>query len=142
MVTVPFFCPDVPHLERNPVFMFLYDSFKKPYEFSPDVVVAIDDVVDKKLLTMDTLESQFYEGGANGSARLVPDDPAGQVARKEEVRRNFDRRFAAVANQYRQELAVRYGEEQAAKIGYAEAFELCEYGRQPTRDELLEMFPK
>ena len=23
MVTVPFFCPDTPHLERNPVFLFV-----------------------------------------------------------------------------------------------------------------------
>jgi N-acetylglucosamine malate deacetylase 1 len=141
MVTVPFFCPDIPYLERNPVFMFLYDSFQKPNPFSADVVVDIDDVVEKKLLTMETLESQFFEGGANGSARLIPDDPQGAVARKQEVRNNFQRRFANVANQYRPELAAWYGKEAAAGVQHAEAFELCEYGRQPSREELRTLFP-
>jgi N-acetylglucosamine malate deacetylase 1 len=27
------------------------------------------------------------------------------------------------------------------KDEYAEAFEICEYGRQPTRDELRQLFP-
>src|SRR2546426_274678 len=30
MVTVPFFCPDVPPLTKNPVFMYYGDQFKKP----------------------------------------------------------------------------------------------------------------
>jgi hypothetical protein len=39
-------------------------------------------------------------------------------------------------------LAARYGQEQADKVKFAEAFELCEYGRKPSREELWEMFPK
>ncbi|MGY8733776.1 MAG: PIG-L deacetylase family protein, partial [Pirellulales bacterium] len=30
MVTVPFFCPDVPHLKKNPVFLYSSDRFTKP----------------------------------------------------------------------------------------------------------------
>ena len=30
MVTVPFFCPDVPHLTTNPVFLYHSDKFQKP----------------------------------------------------------------------------------------------------------------
>lgn len=33
MVTVPFFCPDVPALKRNPVFMYFRDRFQKPTPF-------------------------------------------------------------------------------------------------------------
>ena len=33
------------------------------------MVVAIDDVIDKKLDALDALESQFYEGGAQRLAR-------------------------------------------------------------------------
>ncbi|NOX55443.1 MAG: PIG-L family deacetylase, partial [Planctomycetes bacterium] len=40
MVTVPFFCPDVPPLKRNPVFLYSSDRFQKPYPFQADVVVA------------------------------------------------------------------------------------------------------
>src|SRR5262245_39854440 len=49
MVTVPFFCPDTPHLEKNPVFLYYEDRFQKPTPFAGDIVVAIDDVIDKKL---------------------------------------------------------------------------------------------
>ena len=49
MVTVPFFCPDVPALKSNPVFLYYSDNFQKPNPFKPDVVVAIDSVIDQKL---------------------------------------------------------------------------------------------
>src|SRR5207247_3870249 len=39
MVTVPFFCPDVPPLKNNPVFMYYSDDFQKPNPFRPDIVV-------------------------------------------------------------------------------------------------------
>ena len=35
MVTVPGFCPDVPHLERNPVFLYYADRFLKPNQAEP-----------------------------------------------------------------------------------------------------------
>ena len=72
MVTVPFFCPDTPHLERNPVFLSFQDRFTRPNPFQADIVVAIDDVMEKKLAAVEALESQFYEGGANGGPELVP----------------------------------------------------------------------
>ena len=42
---------------------------------------------------------------------------------------------------YRDALVKYYGEDRGRKIKYAQAFELCEYGRQPSRDELKQMFP-
>src|SRR5580765_7600154 len=68
IVTVPFFCPDVSYLTSNPVFLYYSDTFQKPNPFQADVVVSIDAVIDKKLDALDALVSQFYEGGANGSA--------------------------------------------------------------------------
>ena len=61
MVIVPSFCPDVPALRKNPVFLYTEDDFKKPNPFSPDVVVPIDPVFDHKVACIDALESQFYE---------------------------------------------------------------------------------
>ena len=37
MVTVAFFCPDVPQLVKNPVFLYLSDNFQKPNPFEPAV---------------------------------------------------------------------------------------------------------
>jgi hypothetical protein len=34
-----------------------------------------------------------------------------------------------------------YGASKAAQVKYAEAFEVCEYGTQPTKEELKRLFP-
>jgi LmbE family N-acetylglucosaminyl deacetylase len=67
MVTVPFFCPDVPYLKRNPVFLYYQDRFQKPNPFAADIVVGIDAVIDKKLDAALALASQTLEGGCGGS---------------------------------------------------------------------------
>jgi LmbE family N-acetylglucosaminyl deacetylase len=141
MVTVPFFCPDTPYLTHNPVFLFSEDRFQKPNPFQADVVVGIDDVIQKKLDVMDALESQFYEGGANGSAALIPSEPAAQEARRKSVREGFSRRWTATADRFRTKLGELYGAEPGGKIRHAEAFEICEYGRQPSKEELRQLFP-
>lgn len=141
MVQVPFFCPDVPPLKQNPVFLFYPDRFQKPNPFQPDIIVSIDGVLEKKLDALDTLESQFYEGGALGSAALIPAEPEKQTERRRQVRKAFADRNRALATQYREKLVEWYGKEAAAKIASAEAFEVCEYGRQPTKDDLRKLFP-
>jgi LmbE family N-acetylglucosaminyl deacetylase len=141
MVTVPFFCPDEPHLEKNPVFVYYADRFQRPNPFRADVVVPIDEVVDEKLDALGGMESQFFEGGANGHAGLIPKDEAGRAARHEEVRRRFRDRFSRVAESYRDRLSEAVGAERARTVKYAEAFELCEYGSQPSPEELRGLFP-
>ena len=66
----------------NPVFLYYEDDFKQPEPVPADVVVAIDDVLEKKLAAVEALQSQFYEGGANGGPQLVPSDEAGKARRK------------------------------------------------------------
>lgn len=141
MVTVPFFCPDVPHLENNPVFLYYSDRFQRPYPFTADIAVGIDSVIDKKVQLPLILASQTLEGGANGNASLWPDDPAGQAKRREQVRKRFDERFAAPADQYREVLAKWYGAAKAKTFRYAEVFEICEYGRRPSDSEIRKLFP-
>lgn len=141
MVTVPHFCPDSPHLTHNPVFMFYPDNFQKPNAFQPDIAVSIDSVLDKKLEALDALESQFYEGGANGSAALLHSDPVKQQERRRQIRANWISRNEALAQKYRSTLEKWYDRDQAAKVKCAEAFEICEYGRRPNKAELAKLFP-
>src|SRR5438874_1368892 len=141
MVTVPFFCPDVPYLKHNPVFLYYPDSFQKPNPFQPDVAVAIDTVIEKKLDALGVIVSQFAEGGANGSADLLAADPAKQKQRHQQVRDGFAKRNQSIADRYRAGLEQWYGKDRAAKIKYAEAFEICEYGRRPDKAELAKLFP-
>jgi LmbE family N-acetylglucosaminyl deacetylase len=141
MVAVPFMCPDTPPLKGNPVFLFYPDSFKKPNPFQPDIAVSIDSVMARKLDALDTLESQFYEGGALGSASLIPSEPAKQQDRRRQVRAAFANRNHSLADRFRNTLADWYGKDAAAKVEYAEAFEICEYGRRPNKEELAKLFP-
>lgn len=142
MVTVPFFCPDVPALKRNPVFMLFTDRFQKPAPSRADVVVSIDTVLARKLDALGLMISQFAEGGANGDGTLYPEDPELRKARQLKVRENFSARFRATADRFRKELAAWYpGSGTAAGVAHAEAFELCEYGRQPDKSELRRLFP-
>jgi LmbE family N-acetylglucosaminyl deacetylase len=141
MVQVPFFCPETPALRHNPVFLFYPDGFQKPNRFQPDIAVAIDNVMEKKLDALDALVSQFYEGGATGSASLIPSDPAKQQERRREIRARFARRNQSIAKQYRAKLEEWYGKDRADHVQYAEAFEICEYGQRPNKEELKRLFP-
>jgi hypothetical protein len=51
------------------------------------------------------------------------------------------KRNMAVAEQYRERLIALYGPERGKKVQYAEAFQLGQYGRQASADELKKMFP-
>jgi LmbE family N-acetylglucosaminyl deacetylase len=141
MVTVPKFLPDVPALAVNPVFLYFSDRFKKPYPFQPDISVEIDPVMDKKLDVLLGMVSQFYEGGVSGSAALMPKNPAEENARWQAVRDRFTNRQKQITEMCRKSLENWYGPERAAKIRYAEAFEICEYGRIPDRSEIKKLFP-
>ena len=143
MVAVPFFCPDTPPLEKNPLFLYSSDRFKKPYPFKADIAVDVGSVFEKKVDALLALESQTFEGGALGSAEKTAAAPP---ASKPELRRQWLRerwvqRQSSEARNHRAALAMWYGEAAAADIKYAEAFEICEYGQQPTPAEIREFFP-
>src|SRR4051812_28042541 len=141
MVTVPFICPDVPPLKDNPVFMYYTDRFMKPNPASADVIVNIDSVMEKKLDALAVMESQFLEGGANGNEKLAGNTPESRKRRAEQVRQNFSARYRGIAERYRKELADWYGKDAAEKVKYAEAFEICEYGQKPSKEQLAKLFP-
>ena len=143
MVTVPFICPEVPPLKKNPVFLYSSDGFKKPYPFHADVAVSIDDSFATKLDAVHELESQVYEGGASGSDESVAKiPPAADVdGRKAWLKERWERRNGDEANKFRDVLVEWYGAEKGKAIKLAETFEICEYGRQPSKDELRKLFP-
>lgn len=140
MVAVPRFLPDVPPLKRNPVFLYYSDRFQKPNPFRPDVVVSIDAVEEAKVAALERMESQFLEGGAVGGPELIPADEAGRTKRRAEVRAMFQNRDRQSAKLYRDKLVELYGD-RGSKVEFAEAFEVCEYGRQPDAAELRRLFP-
>jgi LmbE family N-acetylglucosaminyl deacetylase len=144
MVTVPFIVPDVAPLKKNPVFLYSSDGFQKPYPFTPDIAVSVDDSFEQKLDGLHELTSQAYEGGASGSAEYVEKEvPAAsdEVARRAWLKRRWGARQSNEAEKYRELLVKLYGEEKGKAVKYAETFEVCEYGRRPSAKEIKELFP-
>jgi LmbE family N-acetylglucosaminyl deacetylase len=140
MVIVPSFCPDVPALRKNPVFLYSEDSFQKPNPFTPDVVVPIDSVFDRKVAAIDALESQFYEWNP-WLAGYLDEVPKGKDERLAWTRARAEKRYGAIADRFRSLLIGALGPEQGGSVKYAEAFEVCEYGTQPSKEELRRLFP-
>ncbi len=140
MVIVPGFCPDVPALRKNPVFLYSEDTFKKPNPFRPDAVVPIDAVFGQKVACIDALGSQFYEWNP-WLFDYLDEVPAGKAERLEWTRKRAAERYGTVADRHRAKLVELLGEERGRAAKYAEAFEVCEYGTQPTKEELTRLFP-
>ena len=140
MVIVPNFCPDVPSLRKNPVFLYAEDGFKKPNPFEPDVVVPIDDVLDKKAACIDALESQFYEWNPwlFGYESQIPKGKAERLAWTLD---RATKQSGATAEKFRPKLVEWLGPEKAGAVKAAEAFEVCEYGSRPSKEELKRLFP-
>ena len=81
MVVVPNVTPDTPPLRKNPVFLYSYDHFQRPNPFRPDVAVAIDAVIEKKIDALDAHVSQVYEWlpWVDGALDSVPKDKAARL---------------------------------------------------------------
>jgi LmbE family N-acetylglucosaminyl deacetylase len=140
MVTVPNICAFTEHLADNPVIVYVSDSFQKPYPFTPDVVVAIDEVVEQKVDMLHCHTSQVYEWlPYNG--RYLDQVPAEPDRRRAWLRQHMEPRLRLDAERYRDKLIARYGEQAGRRIQYAEAFEGCEYGAPLTEANLARLFP-
>ena len=117
LVMVPGVCPDAPPLNTNPLYLYMEDHFQRPYAFRPDIRVDITSVWSKKIASLDAHASQFYEWlpwvdheKLGHELDSVPTDPAERLTW-------LDHRF-------------RHG-----RSDLREAFEICEYGRQPNPGE-------
>ncbi|WP_158059643.1 PIG-L deacetylase family protein [Halorussus halophilus] len=142
LVAVPNVCPATPALDENPVFAHLSDTFERPYPFSPDVVVDIDDVAERKFEMLDCHESQMYEWlpSVEGTLEEVPDDPDERFEWLREGGLPHVEALADVSDRYREKLVERYGAD-GEDVRYAEAFEASEYGRPLTEDAAERLFP-
>jgi LmbE family N-acetylglucosaminyl deacetylase len=138
MVVVPNSVSDVPALEKNPVFLYMRDRFTRPYPFQPDIAVIIDSVFDQKIHGMMAHESQYFEWLPWVDRRLdeVPKDPAQRKAWFVNWRGKPN-----ITPEIRKSLEKWYGAEKAGKAVHAEAFEIAEYGRQPSEEEIRQLFP-
>jgi N-acetylglucosamine malate deacetylase 1 len=142
MFMVPHVVPEVAALEYNPVILYWQDRFSYPREFRADIAVSVDEVYERKFAMLDSHESQVYEWLPWIDRYPEPVPPASDAAARREWLARFlaSGRGPTTAERFRSRLAERYGTDAAAAVVHAEAFELCEYGAQPSRKELEAIF--
>jgi hypothetical protein len=85
-------------------------------------------------------ESQMYEWLPYNQGILdrVPSDPA---ARREWLAEMRGFRSSRPGDTYRDLLNELYGQERGSQVRQAEAFQVSEYGAQPSREQLRRLFP-
>ena len=138
MVTVPKILPEVRHLDRNPVFLYMSDGFIHPEPFVPDVVVAVDDVIEKKIDMYHQHTSQMYEWLPFNRGNL-DEVPATDKERREWLAKS--RMGRSDADPYRDKLIEIYGEEKGKAVKYCEAFQDSGYGTRLTKQNMYYYFP-
>lgn len=138
LVIVPNVTSDTPALKKNPVFLYMKDNFQKPYSFSKDIAVIIDDVVDQKIKALAAHESQMFEWLP--WVRGDQDMPKGETERLSWLKNNY----APKINWTKDDLSsVKkwYPNIKPTEVKHIEYFEICEYGKQPTEEEIKRLFP-
>ena len=137
MVAVPNVAPDTPPLKKNPIFLYFQDFFQRPNSFRPDIAIDITSVFEQKIDALDAHQSQVYEGlpWIGGYADQVPKNA---IDRRKWLSTN---RVIKITPEVRKSLELWYGKEKAAQVKHAEAFEICEYGTQPSEEDIRKLFP-
>jgi len=136
MVIVPNIAPDVPALKKNPVFLYAADRFQKPNPFEADIAIDIDEVFEQKINGMAAHASQYFEWlpWLSGTLDQIPEDEAGRLEYLAK------RRTFRPGTSTRESLIKWYGDK-GETVQHAEGFEICEYGKQPSEEEIRRLFP-
>lgn len=140
LVIVPNVTPDTPPLKKNPVFIYMNDHFQKPYPFSKDIAVVVDEVIDTKVKALAAHDSQMFEWLPWVSGADMSQVPSGEAERINWLKQRWakEKTWNAV-----EASAIKkwYPNMTAADAKHVEFFEICEYGKQPTDEEIKQLFP-
>jgi len=137
MVAVPNIAPETPALKKNPVFLYFQDGFQRPNPFRPDIAIDITSVFQQKIHALDAHVSQMYEW-LPWIGHYLDQVPANKADRETWLAKT---RSVPITPAVRASLEKWYGNDKAAQVQQAEAFEICEYGTQPTDEEIKRLFP-
>ena len=139
MNIVPNVAPDTPPLQKNPVFLYMSDRFSKPYPFQKDIAVIVDEVIDTKVKGLAAHDSQMFEWLPWTNGTDPSTIPTGEKERLAWLKERWMNRKLEASTL----LALKkwYPGVDLTKVSQVEFFEICEYGKQPTDEEIREMFP-
>ena len=137
MVAVPNVAPETPALKKNPVFIYFQDFFQRPNPFRPDITVDITKVFDQKVHALDAHVSQVYEW-LPWIGHYLDKVPADKKNREKWL---ADITAFKITPEARQTMEKWYGKDRADAAKHVESFEICEYGAQPSDEEIKKLFP-
>ncbi|UII79973.1 PIG-L deacetylase family protein [Flagellimonas sp. CMM7] len=140
LVIVPNVTPDTPPLKKNPVFIYMKDNFQKPYPFSKDIAVVVDDVIDTKVRALAAHDSQMFEWLPWVSGADMSQVPSGEAERIDWLKQRWAREKTWGAAEA-EAIKKWYPSMNTANAKHVEFFEICEYGKQPTDEEIKQLFP-
>jgi LmbE family N-acetylglucosaminyl deacetylase len=137
-VGAPNMLPGVPALLEAPLCLLMTDYATQAIHRS-DITIDIGPVIEKKLRSWDAHATQFYEFAPWGRGFLdeVPDSWEDKRAF---LLRHWSE-FVYVQPEMHTSLTRWYGAERASRIEFAESFQIADYGRQPSDDEIRRLFP-
>jgi len=139
LVIVPNVTPDTPPLKKNPVFLYMKDGFQKPYPFSKDIAVVIDEVIDTKVEALAAHESQMFEWLPWTNGTDISEIPKGKAERFAWLKKRWARE--SDWNETEVEAIEKwYPKKKASNVKHVEFFEICEYGKQPTEEDIKAFF--
>lgn len=122
-----------------PVFMYVRDFHTSSFIYIPDIAVAIDEVWDLKLAGLGAHVSQVleYNPYLMGTFQEV------QASKELQAEYLFNNAYdwSHITPEIMATLRYWYGEDKAGKVKYVEAYEVAEYGRQITKEEVCTLFP-
>lgn len=138
LVRVPNLYRDTPPPETRPLVACMTDFFTKPNPFQPDVTIETADQIDKVVAMLACHVSQVFENmpESRGEIGNVPQHEDERLAWLKDF---YASRPRAIANRFREALVRDYGE-RGNTIEFAEAYEISEYGRRPTAEEIDALF--
>ena len=138
LLGVPHWCTEAPAQRLRPVILYMSDSFTLPRALRPDVMIDVDPYLDSLCDGLDAQVSQFYEwlpwdGGREEKVAALGDRSDikarnAYLVRYVLGRKRYDaRRFADAWKEEFPSLNL---------PKHMEVFEVSEYGRAPTEEDL------
>lgn len=126
-------------MKKTPVFVYVRDYHTINFSYIPDFAISIDSVMEIKLAALAAHKTQVSESIPKSLGIL--EEVRSNPEKQREVLYNNAYPYSSVTDKNRFALEKWYGKTEAAKIKYAESYEIAEFGRQVDEKEMKILFP-
>src|SRR5687768_15708944 len=126
-------------VDKLPVFMYVRDYHTSTFSYIPHIAFPIDEVWETKLAACGAHKTQVEE--AIPHAMGILEEVRKDKKKQSDLIDDNTYAFSKVTPGHLIALEKWYGKDGVAHVKYAEAFEVAEFGRQFTEQEIFTLFP-